>query len=216
MRALHRKLLRDLAQTWGQALSIALVVASGVAVLLASLSTQDALRRAQDGFYREARFAQVFAELKQAPQALRAQLEAVPGAAQVETRLSARILLDLPGFPEPIAGQLLSLGPSGQPRLNRLHLVAGRFPEPGRAGEVVVNEAFAEAHGLKPGTASRPSSTGAGKRCGSRGRPSRRSSSTPSAPRIRSRTTAASGWSGCPRPPPPRPWTWPGASTAWR
>lgn len=151
MRALHRKLLRDLAQTWGQALSIALVVASGVAVLLASLSTQDALRRAQDDFYQEARFAQVFAELKQAPQALRAQLEAVPGAAQVETRLSARILLDLPGFPEPIAGQLLSLGPAGQPRLNRLHLVAGRFPEPGRAGEVVVNEAFAEAQGLKPG-----------------------------------------------------------------
>lgn len=151
MKVLHRKLLRDLAQTWGQALSIALVVASGVAVLLASLSTQDALRRAQDGFYEEARFAQVFAELKEAPQALLPRLEAVPGAAQVETRLSSRVLLDLPGFPEPVTGQLLSLGPAGQPRLNRLHLVAGRFPEPGRAAEVVVNEAFATAHGLRPG-----------------------------------------------------------------
>ncbi|HJW08106.1 MAG TPA: ABC transporter permease, partial [Holophagaceae bacterium] len=148
---LTRKMLRDLAQTKGQALSIALVVASGVAVLLASLSTHASLRRAQEDFYAEARFGQVFAELKSAPATLADRLETLPGVAQADTRLSGAMLLDMPGMAEPAEGQLLSLDGSGQPRLNRLDLRSGRFPEPGRDAEVLVNEAFAEAHGLRPG-----------------------------------------------------------------
>ncbi|HJU84370.1 MAG TPA: ABC transporter permease, partial [Holophagaceae bacterium] len=151
MRALPRKLLRDLAQTKGQALSIALVVASGVAVLLASLSTHEALLRAQQDFYTKARFGQVFADLKSAPATLAEQIEALPGVAQADTRLSGSMLLDMPGMVEPATGQLLSLDGTGQPRLNRLKLRSGRFPDPGRDAEALVNETFAEAHGLKPG-----------------------------------------------------------------
>ena len=44
MRALDRKVLRDLLRLRGQVLAIGLVIASGVAVLVMSLSTLDALR----------------------------------------------------------------------------------------------------------------------------------------------------------------------------
>ena len=43
MRALDRKLLRDLGRMWSQALTIALVVASGVGGFIATLSAVDSL-----------------------------------------------------------------------------------------------------------------------------------------------------------------------------
>jgi len=43
MRALHRKLLRDLWRLRGQVLAIALVMASGVGVLVMSLTTVESL-----------------------------------------------------------------------------------------------------------------------------------------------------------------------------
>jgi putative ABC transport system permease protein len=51
MRALDRKVLRDLWHLRGQVVAIALVIASGVAVLIMSLSTLEALRRTTDAYY---------------------------------------------------------------------------------------------------------------------------------------------------------------------
>ena len=45
----------------------------------------------------------------------------------------------------------LSLPDDRPQRLNRLFLRCGRYPEPGRRGEVVVSEAFANVHGFGPG-----------------------------------------------------------------
>jgi putative ABC transport system permease protein len=148
---LRRKLRRDLLGTWGQVLSIALVVASGLSVLLGSLSTHAALVRARDRFNARNQFAHVFAELKSAPASLERHLGALDGVAQVETRLHTGVLLDLPGMVEPVPGELLSLPPSQSPVLNRLTLRNGRWPEPGRHREALVNEAFAQAHRLRPG-----------------------------------------------------------------
>lgn len=148
---LYRKLGRDLLRTWGQVLSIALVVASGLSVLLGSLSTHAALVRARDRFNARNQFADVFAELKSAPAFLERHLGALEGVAQVETRLHSSVLLDMPGMVEPVPGELLSLPTSLRPILNRLTLRSGRWPEPGRNREALVNEAFAQAHHLRPG-----------------------------------------------------------------
>ena len=74
MRALDRKLLRDLRLMWTQALTIALVVASGVAGFITSFSAYDSLSWSRDLYYADARFADVFATLKRAPLALQYQL----------------------------------------------------------------------------------------------------------------------------------------------
>ena len=67
MKALDLKLLRDLRLLWSQALTIALVVASGIGGFITSLSAVDSLALARDRFYAQDRFADVFASVKRAP-----------------------------------------------------------------------------------------------------------------------------------------------------
>ncbi|HEY8368043.1 MAG TPA: FtsX-like permease family protein [Thermodesulfobacteriota bacterium] len=150
MRALHRKLLRDLARMRGQALAIALVVAGGTSAFVASTSTYDSLRRSAAEYYERSRFADVFAALTRAPETRAAEIARIPGVAAVETRVVAAVVLDVAGVPEPVRGRLVSIPDTGEQVLNRLHLRRGRLPRPD-APEAAVSEAFAEANRLAPG-----------------------------------------------------------------
>ena len=71
MCALDRKVLRDLGRMWSQAVTIALVVASGIGGFVASLSAVESLAAARDRFYAEGHFADVFASVKRAPNLVR-------------------------------------------------------------------------------------------------------------------------------------------------
>jgi putative ABC transport system permease protein len=61
------------------------------------------------------------------------------------------VTLDLPDTTEPVKGRLISVPAVGRPALDDLYLRRGRWIEPGRDDEVLVNEAFALAHRLQPG-----------------------------------------------------------------
>ncbi|MDH3660857.1 MAG: ABC transporter permease [Alphaproteobacteria bacterium] len=151
MRALNRKLMRDLWRLRGQILAIALVVASGVAVLVMSLSALEALVETSEAYYERYRFAHVFAGVKRAPDHLARRIAAIPGVQTVETRIAKFAILDIEGFAEPVIGRLMSVPEGREPLLNQLALREGRLVEPGRPDEVVLSEPFAEAHGYKPG-----------------------------------------------------------------
>lgn len=151
MKALTRKLLRDLVIMRGQAIAIALVVAAGVAVFVAMMSAYDSLVRSRASFYDDRRFADVFARADRAPASVTARLAEIPGVARVAARVTTEATLELPGIDEPIAGRILSIEPDREPTLNALHVRSGRLPEPGRNAEVVVNEAFAKARSLRLG-----------------------------------------------------------------
>jgi putative ABC transport system permease protein len=151
MSALNRKLLRDLAHMRGQAIAIALVIACGVATFVMSLTTYRSMARMQQTYYERYRFADLFANLKRAPNSLVERMTGIPGVAQVQTRVVVDVVLDVPGMAEPAVGRLVSIPDRPEPGLNDLHLRAGRYIEAGRQGEVLVNEAFAEAHGVGPG-----------------------------------------------------------------
>lgn len=153
MKALNRKLLRDLRLMWSQAITIALVVASGVAGFIASFSAYDALSWSREVYYTEARFADVFANLKRAPLALQRQLTDLPGAAYVETSLTQIVQVDIPHVSDPIIGRLIGIDPQTPPGLNRIHVREGRMitAQRGQALEVLVSEGFAIARQLKPG-----------------------------------------------------------------
>ena len=148
---LDRKWLRELWHMRGQALAIALVIASGVATYILSRSTIDSLSYTQADFYRSTRFAEVFAGLKRAPLALGARIREIPGVAQADLRVAAPVNLDVPGFADPVSGLLLTL-PESTEAPNQLYLRAGRLPQPDEDAAVAVNESFAEAQGLKPGS----------------------------------------------------------------
>lgn len=152
MSLLDRKLLRDLRALKSQAIAVALVMACGLAMMIMTRSLILSLETTRDTYYSENRFAQVFARLKRAPNAVREQLAAIPGVATVQTGIAIQVTLDVPGLPEPAVGLINSLPERGEPVLNRPYVRAGRLPL-GRTtrGEMAVGEAFAEAHGLKPG-----------------------------------------------------------------
>ena len=151
MRAIHRKLLRDLWQIKGQVFAIAAVIGVGVAMFVAYLSTFDSLSGTQRAYYERYRFGDVFASLKRAPESLKTRLADIPGVAQVEARVVAEVTLDVQGMNEPVTGRLISVPERQTAILNDLSMIEGRYIEPGRGNEVVVTEGFALAHGLRPG-----------------------------------------------------------------
>ena len=151
MTALRRKLFRELWKMRGQALAIALVIASGVATFVMSLSTLDSLRLTQATFYRDYRFADLFASLKRAPLGLAERIGEIPGVELVQTGVSAGVNLRVGDSPDPATALLVSLGENADNLLNRLYLRQGRMPDPLRDDEAVVGEAFAEAREMGPG-----------------------------------------------------------------
>jgi len=144
---LDLKLVRDLWRLRGQVFAIALVIAAGLSAVMMSLATLDSLRASRAMFYADNGFADIFAHLTRAPEAIAKRIREIPGVGAVETRITAGITIQLADFHDPIRGYVLSM-PAG---LNRLHLADGRVPLPDRADEIVLGEAFAEAHGLHPG-----------------------------------------------------------------
>lgn len=151
MKALDRKLIRDLMQMKGQATAITLVIASGVAMFVLALSAQHSLKLTLDTYYERYRFADVFTQMKRAPGTLIERIEQIPGVAKVQTRVVFDVNLDLPGMIEPAVGRLVSIPDRDEPLLNNIYLRAGRLPEPRQSDEVVISEGCAEAHNLQAG-----------------------------------------------------------------
>ena len=151
MRALDLKLIRDVGRMKGQMVAVGLVMACGLAMMIMSRSLILSLETTRSAYYERNRFADVFCDLKRAPNGMRERLAAIPGVAAVETRVVGALRIDLPGLAEPADGTIISI-PEGHPaRLNTLTLRTGRYPEPDKANEVIIGEAFAKAHGFQPG-----------------------------------------------------------------
>lgn len=148
---LDLKLWRDLSRMKGQMAAVSLVMACGLAMMIMMSSLVLSLSTTRDAYYQKHRFGDVFAEVKRAPNSLRARLAEIPGVTAVETRVSGRLTLDLPGLIEPADGTVLSLPDDRPQQLHLLHLRRGRLPGTDRRREVVVGEAFATAHGFEPG-----------------------------------------------------------------
>lgn len=151
MRAIHRKALRDLWHMRGQALAIAAVIAAGIAMLVMSAATLASLQDTRARLYQDYRFSDVWAQVKRAPESLAARVAEIPGVAEVETRLSAAAKIELPDYQEPIEAVVQSLPDQGEPLQNRLYLRAGRMLAPFAHDEMLVSDAFAQAHHLQPG-----------------------------------------------------------------
>src|SRR5215472_14089025 len=151
MHPLDLKLIRDLGSMKGQVIAVALVMACGLAVMIMARSLVVSLEGARDAYYTGYRFADVFCDLKRAPNALRSRLAEIPGVAALETRVTGSVILDLPGLKEPADGKILSIPEDRPQQLNLIFLRTGRLPGPGSNNEVVVGEAFAEAHAFSPG-----------------------------------------------------------------
>lgn len=151
MKPLTRKLFRDLRRLRLQAIAAGIVLGCGIAIFVMSIGTYGSLESARDNYYREARMADLATSLVRAPEGIAASLALIPGVSAIETRAAGFGLINLPQVDEPVTAQLLSLPADRRPLVNDLSLREGRWPESNRANEALVNEAFAAAHGIKPG-----------------------------------------------------------------
>jgi putative ABC transport system permease protein len=156
MKALDRKVFRDLRLLWSQAVTIALVIGSGIGGFVGCLSAVESLSLARERFYEIGHFADVFATVKRAPLAQARRLAELPGVVDVQATVEAGARVTVPDSTDPVIGQLIGLDTRHPQRLNRVSLRSGRLPEPGtRAGgelDAVVTEVFAQAHQLTPGS----------------------------------------------------------------
>ncbi|MCC5025102.1 MAG: hypothetical protein J6386_20980 [Candidatus Synoicihabitans palmerolidicus] len=117
---LDLKLLRDLRALKSQAFALALVMACGLAMMIMTRSLIESLNTARQGDYEKHRFAEVFADLKRAPNGVRDRLSALPGVAAVETGVQVRVTLDLPELLEPASGLINSIPDRRAMVLNQL------------------------------------------------------------------------------------------------
>jgi putative ABC transport system permease protein len=153
VRTLRTKLVRDVWRLRYQALTIALLVGCGIASLVAATAALTSVEASRDAFYAQARFGHVFVHLQRAPRSVLDRLRALPGVAAVEGRVTGDYRLELPGQSEPVNARFVSLAWPDDGRLDRPRVLAGRDVEQGRADEIVVSDAFAEAWQLVPGDA---------------------------------------------------------------
>src|SRR5579883_28681 len=151
MTTLHRKLLRDLLHMSGQMAAVTLVLACGLATYVTMRSSYVSLDVARSDYYSRYRFADLFAHVKRAPDALSAAISAIPGVGGVQTRVVMDVTLDVPGLDEPATGRLISIPERRTPMLNALYLREGRYIESRQRGEVLISEAFASANRLRVG-----------------------------------------------------------------
>lgn len=151
MSPLDHKLLRDLWRLKGQAAAIGAVVALGVMMLVMMTGLSASLTETRDAYYQRYRLADVFAPVARAPERLAERLAAIPGVSAVQTRVTGRALIDLPGRLLPVQALAQSLPDRTRPALNDVYLTDGRLPAPAHPDEVLLLRSFARAHGLTPG-----------------------------------------------------------------
>ncbi|MDF1811027.1 MAG: ABC transporter permease [Verrucomicrobiales bacterium] len=151
MRAVDKKIFRDLGRMKGQVVAIAAVIGCGIAIFIGWQTTSVSLQNGLDSYYERQRFADVFTSMNRAPLAIESRVKDIPGVAAVDLRIVESVTLHIEGLSEPAVGRLISLPDRGVSKLNGVHLVQGRFPEYGKPGEIVAEEAFVNANGFSTG-----------------------------------------------------------------
>jgi putative ABC transport system permease protein len=151
MRALDKKLLRDLWRMRLHAVAVILVLACGLSVFVMAVGMRGSLERTRAAYYAERHMADLAVSVVRAPERLALQVANAPGIAAAETRIAGLALLDVTQIEEPASARLVSLPLDGRPRVNDLVLRRGRWPDRARQDEVLVSEAFATALGLEIG-----------------------------------------------------------------
>lgn len=152
VRAIDRKIWRDLARMKGQVGAIAAVMSCGVAIFIAGMTCQGSLNRARAEYYAESLFAHVFAAVKSAPSSVTARIREIEGVSKVQSGIAQPVTVTVKDFTEPVTGRIISLPEAVEAMdLNRVTVRRGRWPVRGRDREILVSEPFFEAHRLALG-----------------------------------------------------------------
>lgn len=149
--ALNQKLFRDLWAIKGQVAAITLVMAAGIAIFILMFGVLDSLKLTRDTYYERYQFADVFASLKRAPEAVKDRINEIPGVSIVQSRVVFGVTLQMDSMVEPGTGKIISLPDSSSSLLNKLYLRKGRMLFPNEENAILADESFVKAHDLSLG-----------------------------------------------------------------
>lgn len=149
---LHRKLLRDLSASKWLFVAVTAVIALGVAFFGASYLGYSNLKTSYDYTHDTLRFADFTVKVVQAPGDVVEELESLPGVDAVSARLNYDMALTLPGDEEKrVLARVISLPSDARPAVNDVKVEEGRYFEAGETDAMLVENSFADYHGLEAG-----------------------------------------------------------------
>lgn len=151
-RILLKKLLRDLKARMGSLLALVAIVTIGVGCYVGMDAVYRDLDSSRESYYRAQRLADFSVDVKRAPQWTLEDVASLPNVREVRGRVNIGVLIDLPGKDEPITGTAISLPSERSPVLNDVLLRKGAWFSDSGDKEVILNNGFAEANGLFPGS----------------------------------------------------------------
>ena len=124
------------------------LIAVGVMMLTALTIAVNGLEGSTLAFYRENRLADVYADVEAMPAGYADILAGLDGIAAAEARRVTEFRVEVPGAENAVTLRLIATDPGTTAPLNDLLVTGG---DGHGAGEILVNPAFFEAHGLRPG-----------------------------------------------------------------
>ena len=139
---------------WGlraQVLAITLVLGAATATFVLATGTYRALAETRDAYYARNQFADIFCDMTRAPRSIVTRAAAIPGLRQVEGRIQQFASLAMPGPIQSVRALISTVGDAAPNELNRVTLRQGRLPAQHVPGEIIVDEAFAQANALHLG-----------------------------------------------------------------
>lgn len=150
MRALTKKLLRDLWVMRWQYAAVATMVVLGVSFYVAATMVYQNLDASYQATYAALDFEDVGVTMQPAPARIVERIRRIPGVVAVEGRIVQDVLVELPSKKNrKLIGRLVSLPKVGAPSVNALQLEAGEVRVQGRS--VLLEKSFAVANDLHPG-----------------------------------------------------------------
>ena len=151
MNVLYHKLIRDLWARRGSLTALLVIIAIGVGAYVGMASVWRDLDEARRDYYRHQRLAHFVVDLKRLPQWAVAESATWPNVIELRGRVRQAVLMALPGVERPIPGAAISMPERRRPVLNDVRLRFGGWFSGANEREVILDHAFAEAHGLRPG-----------------------------------------------------------------
>jgi len=152
VKVLDRKLLRDLRNTGFLLLAVGSIMAVGVSAYVALGSAYRNLMVAQRLYYAQCRMADFSLDLKKAPLSEVQAIASLPGVVEIRPRIQFFATVDLEQVVEPVNGIVISMPNRRTAVIDDIVLKQGGYFTERRDNEVIINDAFARAHKIYPGT----------------------------------------------------------------
>ncbi len=151
MSVLDRKLRREMFASKGVLAAIVAIIAVGICCFVGMTSLYFNLNDSRRSYYAGCRMADFSVELKKLPLHELDRVASLRGITELHPRITFPVTADLDDVIKPVSGRIISLPDRPAPVINNILLRRGGYFTDGRREEIIINDAFARAHNLRPG-----------------------------------------------------------------